>query len=73
MTLSVIRGVDAHPTIVLLNLLLIKLVCSPHSMAQGTEKLLRLLNQIQKYSHTLNIELLGLNVVDDSPSIIGKL
>ncbi len=42
-------------------------------MAQGTEKLLRLLNNIQENRHTLNIELLDLYVVDDSATVVGEL
>ena len=48
------------------------LALPPHQMAKGAEEFLRLLDNTQEYGHGFDVELLGLNVMNDAFAIIGK-
>ena len=41
-------------------------------MAKGTKEFLRLLDNTQEYGHGFDVELPGLNVMNDAFAIIGK-
>ena len=48
------------------------LVFPPHQMTKGTKEFLWLLNNIQEYGHSFDVELLGLDVMNDAYTIFGK-
>ena len=41
-------------------------------MAKGAEEFLRLLDNTQEYGHGFDVELLGMDVMNDAFAIIGK-
>ena len=48
------------------------LALPPHQMAKGAEEFLRLLDNTQEYGHGFDVELPGLNVMNDAFAKIGK-
>ena len=48
------------------------LTLPPHQMAKRAEEFLRLLDNTQEYGHGFDVELPGLNVMNDAFAIIGK-
>ena len=48
------------------------LALPPHQMAKCAEEFLRLLDDAQEYGHGFDVELPGLNVMNDAFAIIGK-
>ena len=48
------------------------LALTPHQMAKGAEEFLRLLDNTQEYGHDFDVELLGLDIMNDAFAIIGK-
>ena len=48
------------------------LALPPHQMAKGAEEFLRLLDNTQEDGHALDVETLGLDVVNDALAINGK-
>ena len=48
------------------------LALPPHQMAKGAEEFLSLLDNTQEYGHGFDVELPGLNVMNDAFAIIGK-
>ena len=50
----------------------LNLTLPPHQMAKGAEEFLRFLDDTQEYGHGFDVELPGLNVMNDAFAIIGK-
>ena len=48
------------------------LIFPSYQMAKGAEEFLRLLDDAQEYGHGFDVELPGLNVMNDAFAIIGK-
>lgn len=50
--------------------LFLKLILASHRMAQSTKKFLRFLNKVEEDSHALNVELFGLDILNDYCTVI---
>ena len=50
----------------------LNLAIPPHKMSKGAEKFLRLLDNTQEYGHGFDIELSGLDVMNDAFAIVRK-
>ena len=50
----------------------LNLTLPPHQMAKGAEEFLRLLDDAQEYGHGFDVELAGLDVMNDALAVIGK-
>ena len=58
---------DSHNPLSFFNL-----IFPSHQMAKGAEEFLRLLDDAQEYGHGFDVELAGLDVVNDALAIVGK-